>query len=262
MKPTIPTTPSRWPGRSAIAASPRNPARASTSRLINATRAAKWSADGEKCFIAGEDLTCQAGPRRAAGSRARRTDRRHPCRAQRPSLCRRLWRHAGRRSAGVSVSASRSLHPRRRQGPARDPRRRSPDGIADGTRLRHISSSGLVDDVAAGAASTTKVCRRKQYDDQTSRPDHERRHRPHGAEPAPDPFDRRDPRPGRRAARRTATACMPDPILVGRDAEKVERLAKRFNIARWSPPISTRRWPTRTTPCSSMPRPRRRGPRC
>ncbi len=48
-------------GRSAIAASPRNPARASTSRSINAARAAKWSAGGEKCFIAGEDLTCQAG---------------------------------------------------------------------------------------------------------------------------------------------------------------------------------------------------------
>jgi len=29
--------------------------------MINATRAAKWSAAGTKCFIAGEDLTCQAG---------------------------------------------------------------------------------------------------------------------------------------------------------------------------------------------------------
>lgn len=29
--------------------------------VINATRAANWSAKGEKCFIAGEDLTCQAG---------------------------------------------------------------------------------------------------------------------------------------------------------------------------------------------------------
>ena len=38
----------------------------------------------------------------AAGSRARRADRRHPCRAQRPPLCRRLWRYAGRRSGGVS----------------------------------------------------------------------------------------------------------------------------------------------------------------
>jgi L-alanine-DL-glutamate epimerase-like enolase superfamily enzyme len=29
--------------------------------VINATRAAKWSAGGGNCFIAGEDLTCQAG---------------------------------------------------------------------------------------------------------------------------------------------------------------------------------------------------------
>ena len=29
--------------------------------VINATRAAKWSAEGAKHFIAGEDLTCQAG---------------------------------------------------------------------------------------------------------------------------------------------------------------------------------------------------------
>jgi L-alanine-DL-glutamate epimerase-like enolase superfamily enzyme len=29
--------------------------------IVNATRAAKWSTDGEKFFIAGEDLTCQAG---------------------------------------------------------------------------------------------------------------------------------------------------------------------------------------------------------
>lgn len=29
--------------------------------VINATRAAKWSAAGEKCFVTGEDLTCQAG---------------------------------------------------------------------------------------------------------------------------------------------------------------------------------------------------------
>jgi L-alanine-DL-glutamate epimerase-like enolase superfamily enzyme len=29
--------------------------------VINATRAATWSAKGENCFIAGEDLTCQAG---------------------------------------------------------------------------------------------------------------------------------------------------------------------------------------------------------
>src|SRR3954451_24500052 len=27
---------------------------------------------------------------------------------------------------------------------------------------------------------------------------------------------------------------LPDPILIGRDADKVERLAKRFNVERWS----------------------------
>src|SRR5260370_35363224 len=30
--------------------------------VVNATRAAKWSAGGDKFFITGEDLTCQAGP--------------------------------------------------------------------------------------------------------------------------------------------------------------------------------------------------------
>lgn len=29
--------------------------------IVNATRAAKWSADGERFFVTGEDLTCQAG---------------------------------------------------------------------------------------------------------------------------------------------------------------------------------------------------------
>ncbi|MCK1651346.1 hypothetical protein IVA88_07815 [Bradyrhizobium sp. 149] len=29
--------------------------------IVNATRAAKWSADGEQFFVTGEDLTCQAG---------------------------------------------------------------------------------------------------------------------------------------------------------------------------------------------------------
>ena len=39
----------------------------------------------------------------------------------------------------------------------------------------------------------------------TSRHHHERRHRPHGHEPASDPLDRGDPRAGRRRAARTAT---------------------------------------------------------
>jgi hypothetical protein len=59
-KPTTPTWHLRWRARSAIAAFPPNPARDLKS-VVNATRAAKWSASGEKFFITGEDLTCQAG---------------------------------------------------------------------------------------------------------------------------------------------------------------------------------------------------------
>ena len=39
---------------------------------------------------------------------------------------------------------------------------------------------------------------------------------------------------------------MPDPILVGRDADKVERLAKQLQRRRAGPPISTRRWPSKS----------------
>ena len=82
--------------------------------IVNATRAAKWSADGESYFVTGRGPDLSGRARRAAGSRARRADRRHPCRAQRPSLCRRLCRYARRRGAGVSGGASRSLCQRRR----------------------------------------------------------------------------------------------------------------------------------------------------
>ena len=77
--------------------------------IVNATRAAKWSAGGEKFFVTGEDLTCQAGLAVQQDLALGALHRRHPCRAQRPSLCRRLWRYAGRRSAGLRGRASRSL---------------------------------------------------------------------------------------------------------------------------------------------------------
>ena len=54
---------------------------------------------------------------------------------------------------------------------------------------------------------------------------------------------------------------MPDPILVGRDAEKVGALAKRFDIARVTTDLD-KALADRTTPCSSTPPPRRRGRRC
>ena len=46
-----------------------------------------------------------------------------------------------------------------------------------------------------------------------------------------------------------------DPIIVGRDGDKIERLAKS-TISPAGAPISMRRWPIRKTPSSSMPAPR------
>ena len=166
--------------------------------IINATRAAKWSTAGEKYFITGEDLTCQAGLARAAGSRARRPDRRHPCRAQRSSLCRRLCRYAGRRSRGLSGRASRSL---------RDDGNKVRLAIHDGDLLTgSLTAPGFATGVHPDGRrcrrfnnQKQKSCRSNRYDDATPRRDHERGHRPHGAEPASDPLDRRDPRFRRRA---------------------------------------------------------------
>ena len=72
--------------------------------IINATRAAKWSAGGERFFVIGRGLDLSGRPRRAAGPRAWRIDRRHPCRAQRPPLCRWFCRYA--RCGGASFLAA------------------------------------------------------------------------------------------------------------------------------------------------------------
>src|SRR4029450_7757013 len=119
--------------------------------VINATRAAKWSAEGTRHFIAGEDLTCQAGlavqQDLALGAligvtHAERNGHHYvdgfgdPPPAQAEAFLA-LPRPPARRGGGVSRRPSRSLCPRRQQGPARDSRRRPPHGIADHTRLRH-----------------------------------------------------------------------------------------------------------------------------
>ena len=44
-----------------------------------------------------------------------------------------------------------------------------------------------------------------------------------------------------------------DPIIVGRDADKIERLAKKHDIKRWSSDLDAARWPILTTRYSSMP---------
>ncbi len=86
--------------------------------IINATRAAKWSAGGETCFISGEDLTCQAGLAVQQDLALGALYRRHPCRAQRPPLCRRLWRYARRRGRSLLSPRIPISTPRRRQGSA------------------------------------------------------------------------------------------------------------------------------------------------
>ena len=150
--------------------------------IVNATRAAKWSAGGGRVLHQRRRPDLPGRPCRAAGSCAGRADRRHPCRAQRPSLCRRLCatRRPPRREAFLSA------HPdlytsERRQGPARDPRRRSADGIADGTGFCHVGPSGLVHACRRWRGQPQKFCRSTKHDHKASRPDHERRHRPDGA---------------------------------------------------------------------------------
>ena len=53
---------------------------------------------------------------------------------------------------------------------------------------------------------------------------------------------------------------MPDPILIGRNAEKIEALAKAHGIERWGTDLDTGPRRTSTTPCSSTPAPRRCAP--
>ena len=52
---------------------------------------------------------------------------------------------------------------------------------------------------------------------------------------------------------------MPDPILVGRNAEKVEALARAHGIERWTTDLDARTGRSATTPSSSTRPPRRCG---
>ena len=106
--------------------------------IVNATRAAKWSAGGEKFFVTGEDLTCQAGlavqQDLALGALIGVT-------------------HAERNghhyvdgfgdTPAAEAQAFLAAHPdlyveRRQQHQAFDSRWRPPDGIAGRARLCHV----------------------------------------------------------------------------------------------------------------------------
>ncbi|MGY4458949.1 hypothetical protein ACVWYI_002909 [Bradyrhizobium sp. LB13.1] len=95
------------------------------------------------------------GSCRAAGPRARRLPWHHARRAQRPSLCRRLWRGARRRSRGLRGSTSRSLRRCRAGHPALHSQRRSPDGIAQPSGFCDVGPSGLVGTAPARTAKIT-----------------------------------------------------------------------------------------------------------
>jgi predicted dehydrogenase len=62
-------------------------------------------------------------------------------------------------------------------------------------------------------------------------------------------------------ALKDGTRLMPDPILIGRNAQKVEELARKYGVERWSTDLA-KRCRTRTTRSSSMPPRRSCGPGC
>src|SRR5258708_26488431 len=179
----------------------------------------------------GPDLSGRAC--RAAGPRTGRVDRRHPRRTQRPSLCQRFWRRAVGGGASVSHGASRSLSRRRRRHPALDPRRRSPDGIADRPGLCHRRAPAVDRTVATGTTKSKKPAGAKTMTTQrlgvimngiTGRMGLNQ-HLIRSIVAIRDQGG---------VLLANGDRVMPDPILVGRDADKVERLAKRFNVRRWT----------------------------
>src|SRR5258707_4210236 len=170
---------------------------------------------------------------RAAGSRARRADRRHPRRAQRPPLCRRFWRCTQSRGAGFSRGASRSVHQRPKFHSSIHSRRRSADRLVNGARLRNKRASGLVGVVAT---STTKSKNPAGASTMTTKRLGVIMNGVTGRMGLNQHLIRSiiAIRDSGGVLLGNGDRMMPDPILVGRDSDKVEGLAKRFNVTRWT----------------------------
>ena len=148
----------------------------------------------------GPDLP--GGTGRAAGSRARRADRRDPCRSATATIMstasairRRPKRRRSSPAIPISIFATAAI------GPA---------AIYDGDLLtgsltvpglRHFEVHPDWSTMQPLARPEQEYPWRKQYDDETPRPDHERCDRPDGLNRI-DPLDHRDPRRGRRGAER------------------------------------------------------------
>ena len=229
--------------------------------VVNATRAAKWSAGGDKCFIAGEDLTCQAGlavqQDLALGAligvtHAERNGHHyvdgfgdtpaaeaeaflaaHPDLYIRDGGKVRLAIHDGDLLTGslTSPGFATSVHP---DWSTMQPLARPTATNFPGESSMTTKRLGLIMNGVTGRMGLNQHLIRSiiAIRDQGGVVLVERR--PHAARSDPD-------RPRRRQGRARSPS------------------ASTSSAGR---PISTRRWPTRTTPSSSMPRPRRRGPRC
>ena len=200
--------------------------------MINATRAAKWSAAGTKCFIAGEDLTCQAGlavqQDLALGAligvtHAERNGHHYvdgfgetPAAeaqaflAAHPDLYAnsggkvRLAIHDGDLLTGslTTPGFATSVHlcgPRCR-------RWRSPQQKYFGASSMTTKRLGLIMNGVTGRMGLNQHLIRSIIAIRDS-----------GG-----------------VLLANGDRMLPDPILIGRDADKVERLAKRFNVTRWS----------------------------
>ena len=242
---------------SGYAASRARAARDSTSRCSTRARCAQWNAvpAAPKHFFPAEDLTTQAGLAVQQDLALAM-----PARTSRTSSATGTTTSNGFAGQGAGEAEQRAL-PRRASGPLRASdggvRLAIRDGMID---LRSLDRAGLRRRAPSRTGCRWRRCRRRHRrvhgspmhvnfiwrttsGNPTTRHHHERRHRPHGHQPASDPLDLRDPRARRRhAGRRPPRHARSDP---GRTQCRQARGAgARARRRRAGPPISTRRSPT------------------
>ena len=121
-----------------------------------------------------------------------------------------LLLRAGGRRGPLAAGTQRHAAPGRRRGPA-----------AAGRRVSAMHGETETETVTSPARSDPMA----QSTDSHSRHHHERRHRPHGHEPASHALDRGHPRSKAACKLGDGESIMPEPILVGRNAAKLEALA-------------------------------------
>ena len=213
-----------------------------------ALRAVERRAGPASHFLSGEDLTTQAGLAVQQDLALVGAARPHACRAQWASLRRWLRRARRRRSRAAGASSPRIRLSTRDDGgsPPGDTRRHDrPDArsTAPGFASRAEPDWDVADAAVGGAAGRIRGCAMNyatpspqeiERGNRTTRHHHERRHRPHGHEPASGPLDLRDPRARRRrAGRRPPRHARSDP---GRTQSPTSSSSwrARNGVARWT----------------------------